>query len=121
MSAIAVKLNPKLWQQIKNQILWGDKYGVPGEWNARKAQIASKLYKDRGGKYSADTPQNTTSLHKWTAENWGYISPDSNRYLPQKVRESLTDTERAVESATKTTLGERAPYSDTVLEKMRNR
>lgn len=116
----AVKSDPKLWNRIKNQILWGDKYGEPGVWNARKAQIATKVYKSQGGQYLS--PKQGTSLHKWTTEKWDYISDDSDRYLPKKVRDKLTVDEIEAETRAKQSSDSTfVPYTESVLDKMRNR
>lgn len=116
---IAVKANPKLWEEIKTKYTLMDSYGGKG-WNARKAQAASKEYKERGGTYKGPKPTaKNNSLTKWTKEDWNYINPQGNtRYLPQTVRDNLTSTEKAVETRLKKDRkGQHIPYSKTVREK----
>jgi hypothetical protein len=46
----AVKSDPQLWIRVVNAIKNSDRAGPAGTWNARKAQLAVKEYKSRGGK-----------------------------------------------------------------------
>jgi hypothetical protein len=48
MSQVA---DERLWAKIKHKWHVGDKGGVPGQWNARKAQLAVQEYKRLGGTY----------------------------------------------------------------------
>ena len=48
MSTSAEKTDPKLWDKVKKEITESDKGGKPGQWSARKAQAATKAYKDAG-------------------------------------------------------------------------
>lgn len=83
--------NKVLWNKIKNKWLKSSKGGKPDQWSARKAQLASKEYKDKGGTWSKSSKQ--SSLRKWTAEKWGYHSSDkskSGRYLPLNIWKKLT-------------------------------
>ena len=45
MSTIAIKSNPKLWEEVKNKVIRGSKGGPPGKSSARKMQIAVAEYK----------------------------------------------------------------------------
>lgn len=126
-SAAADRLHPKLWDKVRKRWLEGDKAGVKGKWNARKAQLAVLEYKRLSLKHHGDdgyrtkAPSRENSLQKWTREDWGYAGlPGKSRYLPRKVRESLTKTERRRENKAKRgRKGEKVPYSKSVLEKMR--
>ncbi|WP_202900421.1 Rho termination factor N-terminal domain-containing protein [Parvularcula oceani] len=95
----AKRTDPELWEQVKKDVTQSDKGGDPGEWSARKAQMAVQEYKKRGGGYSDDGPdQDETSLHEWTEEDWGTKSGGESgetgeRYLPKKVRMLLTEDE----------------------------
>ncbi|WP_316014353.1 Rho termination factor N-terminal domain-containing protein [Roseobacter sp. HKCCA0434] len=97
----AKKTDPELWEEVKEEITESDKGGEPGQWSARKAQMAVQEYKKRGGGYEDDGPdQDDTDLHEWTEEDWGTKSGgESNetgeRYLPKKVRMLLTEDEYA--------------------------
>lgn len=97
----AEKTDPELWETVKEELMESDKGGDPGQWSARKAQLAVQEYKKRGGGYEDDGPdQEDTNLHKWTEEDWGTKSGDASddtgeRYLPKKVRMLLTEDEYA--------------------------
>ena len=67
MSRTAEKSDPKLWQQVKDEITAGNKGDDPGQWSARKAQLAVQEYKNRGGGYEDDgADRDETSLRQWT-------------------------------------------------------
>jgi len=94
------RTNEKLWSSVKSSVKAGSKGGKPGQWSARKAQLAGKLYKDRGGGYSGPKTAAQKSLTKWSDESWGTKSgkpsgKTGERYLPKKARESLTSKEYA--------------------------
>ena len=97
----ATKTDPELWESVKDEITTGDKGGEPGQWSARKAQMAVSEYKKRGGGYEDDGPdQDDTDLHAWTEEEWGTKSGEESgetgeRYLPKAVRMVLTEDEYA--------------------------
>lgn len=119
----AVKSNPKLWSEVVDEVKNSTLAGKSGTWNARKAQHAVRIYKSRGGKYKSKK-SDKNSLTIWTKEDWGYIDGQpGNRYLPKKVRESLTEQEKYIENRRKkeaTKKGSiKAKYSDTVAAKVR--
>ncbi|MCK0168791.1 aspartate-semialdehyde dehydrogenase [Jannaschia sp. S6380] len=97
----AKRTDPDLWEKVKEEITAGDKGGDPGQWSARKAQMAVQEYKRRGGGYDEDGPsQEDTHLHDWTEADWGTRSGDESgetgeRYLPRRVRMLLTEDEYA--------------------------
>ena len=97
----AEKTDPELWEKVKQEYMQSDKGGEPGQWSARKAQLAVQEYKKRGGGYADDGPdQDETDLHEWTEEDWGTKSGEQSgasgeRYLPRKVRMLLTEDEYA--------------------------
>ena len=101
MSDDAKRTDPDLWETVKDEITKGDKGGDPGQWSARKAQMAVQEYKRRGGGYDDDGPaQEDTHLHEWTQEDWGTKSGGESgetgeRYLPKTVRMLLTEDEYA--------------------------
>jgi len=105
MTTTAEKTDPELWERVKAEVTAGDKGGEPGEWSARKAQMAVQAYKKQGGGYKgAKTEDN--SLVQWGDEEWGTKSgrpsgETGERYLPQEVREALTDEEYARTTAKK--------------------
>ena len=49
MAKTAEKSDPKLWEKVKEEVTEGDKGGKPGQWAARKAQLAVGEYKQEGG------------------------------------------------------------------------
>jgi len=123
MSTIAIKSNPKLWQEVKDRVMKGSKGGPPGKISARKMQIAVSEYKAKGGGYiGKKSPRN--SLAKWGKEKWNYISPKgrkskTGRYLPEKVRKMLTSREKEIENKRKgSRRGQWIPYSPSVTRKM---
>ncbi len=90
------RTDPALWERVKREITNSDKGGEPGQWSARKAQLAVQAYKRRGGGYEGKKPD--THLDEWTREDWGTRSgrrsrDTGERYLPRKARESLTAEE----------------------------
>lgn len=119
----ATKSDPKLWQQVVSEVRAGAVAGLANTWNARKAQLAVKIYKKRGGEYIGRRGAKN-SLRQWTAEDWGYIDDKpGNRYLPRKVRDSLTSSEKRDENRRKRSAtrrhSTRASYSERVREKLR--
>ena len=99
MADDAVRTDPELWDTVKDEVTRGDKGGEPGEWSARKAQLAVHEYKKRGGGYDESGPaKEDTHLHEWTEEDWGTRSGEESgdsgeRYLPKRVRMLLTEDE----------------------------
>ena len=105
MSSTAEKTDPKLWDKVKAEVTEGDRGGKPGQWSARKAQLAVNAYKHAGGGYEGERdPRNP--LVEWGKEDWGTKSGGESgetgeRYLPKEAREHLTDDEYARTTAKK--------------------
>lgn len=123
MNNVAKRRNPRLWEEIQRKWKKGNKGGVAGQWNARKAQLAVQEYKRKGGLYIGPK-QRTNSLVKWTKEDWGYIDDKpGNRYLPLTVRKTLTPREKRKTNMQKrkaTQQGKQyAAYDKSILKKMR--
>jgi hypothetical protein len=98
--------NPKLWEKVVAQVKAGSKGGDAGQWSARKAQLAGKLYKEKGGGYSGSKTKAQESLSKWTKQEWTTKSgkPSSEtgeRYLPKKAIKSLSESEYAATTKAK--------------------
>ena len=99
--AEAKRTDPDLWDEVKEEVTKSGKGGDPGQWSARKAQMAVQEYKKRGGGYADDGPdREDTDLHDWTEEDWGTKSGGESgetgeRYLPREVRMLLTEDEYA--------------------------
>lgn len=97
MSHETERTDPKLWEKVKNEVTAGDKGGEPGQWSARKAQLAVNEYKHEGGGYEGERdPHN--HLKEWADEDWGTKSGKPSgetheRYLPKAAREHLSKEE----------------------------
>ena len=102
--------DPKKWSRIKSAVKAGSKGGKPGQWSARKAQLAVQRYKKAGGGYKGKK-SGKSSLSRWTKQKWGTKSgkpsrKTGERYLPKKARQALSPQEygattRAKRKATK--------------------
>ena len=97
MSATAKKTDPALWEKVKEEVTAGDKGGEPGQWSARKAQMAVQEYKHEGGGYEGRKTEDN-HLVQWGEEDWGTKSgkpsgETGERYLPKEAREALTPAE----------------------------
>lgn len=93
-----MRSKPVLWKSIVNSVKRSGSGGRSGQWSARKAQLAVKMYKKRGGKYTS-RKSSSNSLVKWTKQNWRTRSGKPSvqgpnhtgeRYLPEKVIRSLS-------------------------------
>lgn len=98
------------WKRIVASVKAGSKGGKPGQWSARKAQLATQQYKKSGGGYTGKKTEAQKSLSKWTKEDWGTKSgkpstqgkkATGERYLPKKAREALSEKEYAATSRKK--------------------
>jgi hypothetical protein len=94
----AKRTDEALWERIKKKVMAMDTVGTSsGQWSARKAQMAVRLYKEAGGAYKGTKPS-SNSLAKWTKQDWTTKSgkPSSKtgeRYLPRKAIQALSDKE----------------------------
>ena len=98
------------WKRVVAAVKAGGKGGKPGQWSARKAQLATQRYKKSGGGYSGPKTEAQKSLSKWTKEDWGTKSgkpstqgskATGERYLPKKARQALTSSEYAATTKAK--------------------
>ena len=124
------RTKPKLWKGIVARVKAGSKGGRRGVWTARKAQLATARYKKAGGGYRGRKSA-SNSLSKWSKQDWGYVSKRDakkprakrGRYLPKKVRESLTKGQKAYTNRKKreaTKKGRtRASYTKRVAKRVR--
>lgn len=97
MAATAEKTDPKLWETIKRRVTKSAKGGKPGQWSARKAQLATQEYRKAGGGYRGKKAADN-HLQQWQEEEWGTKSGEKSletgeRYLPKKAREKLSPAE----------------------------
>jgi hypothetical protein len=102
--ASATKSDPGKWKSIVSRVKAGTKGGDPGEWSARKAQLATQMYKKSGGSYVGPKSSNN-SLSKWTDQKWrtsdGTPSKGTKRYLPDKAWGALSSGEKAATNRAK--------------------
>lgn len=100
------RTNEKLWEQAKSEA----KAKMGGKHSARAMQLAGKIYREKGGKYSGKKTEAQKSMSKWTREDWGTKSGKNStlgskatgeRYLPKKAREALTSKEYAATTKAK--------------------
>lgn len=100
----AVKRDPAKWKAIVASVKAGTKGGDPGEWSARKAQLATQKYKASGGGYVGPKKADN-SLSKWTDQKWrtsdNTPSEGKKRYLPDKAWSSLSSGEKAATNKAK--------------------
>lgn len=96
-AATATKTNPGLWEKSKQQA----KGRMGGKHSARAMQLATKIYKGKGGGYSGAKPSSkSNSLKKWSKQDWGYSGKDkpgqggSGVYLPKAKRDRLKSTDK---------------------------
>ena len=100
----AKKSNPGKWKRIVAAVKAGSKGGRPGQWSARKAQIAVARYKKSGGGYSGPKKA-SNSLSKWSKQKWrtsdGSKSEGKKRYLPDAAWKALSSAEKAATNRAK--------------------
>ena len=98
------------WKRTVASVKAGDKGGRPGQWSARKAQLATQRYQKSGGGYKGPKTEAQQSLSKWTGEDWGTKSgkpstqgPEATgeRYLPKAKIQSMSATEYAATTRAK--------------------
>lgn len=100
MPEIAVKRNPEKWETAKRDAV----SRMGGKHSARAMQLASKLYKDRGGQYAGKKPApSDNSLRMWTKQDWKWSGGDKpgqggdGVYLPARAVSALKSTPRGQE------------------------
>ena len=84
----AKKRDPEKWEAAKREA----KAKMGGKHSARAMQLASQIYKKKGGKYSGKKPSaKDNSLKKWTEQDWEWSGESRGRgvYLPKKKVEKL--------------------------------
>ena len=130
MAKRAKKTNEKMWKSIVASVKAGSAGGRPGQWRARKAQIATKRYKKRGGGYKG-AKSSSNRLSKWSKQKWDYVSKGDEkkprakrgRYLPESVRKSLSASEKAATNRRKRAASAKgrpkAKYSKKIAGKVR--
>jgi len=104
MAKTATKRDPAKWKRIVSNVKAGSQGGRPGQWSARKAQIATARYKKAGGGYKGKK-SSSNSLSKWSKQKWrtsdGKPSKGKKRYLPDAAWKSLSKSEKAATNRAK--------------------
>lgn len=77
------RTNEALWDKVVAQVKAGSQGGDAGQWSARKAQLAGKIYREKGGKYSGPKTDSQKSMSKWTRESWGTKSGKNSTVGPK--------------------------------------
>ena len=103
------RTNERLWKQIVSAVKAGSAGGRPGQWSARKAQIATRRYKARGGGYRGGKSKAQKSLTRWTKQKWRTSNGKkasgrkggTARYLPDAAWRKLTPAQRRATNAKK--------------------
>jgi hypothetical protein len=102
-SAVATKTDPALWERAKAEA----KSKMGGKHSARAMQLATQIYKKKGGGYSGAKPSTSSnSLKKWTKQKWEWSGGDKpgeggrGVYLPEKKIDRLRDSEEGKKKLT---------------------
>jgi hypothetical protein len=95
--------DPKLRENVKEEIKASDKGGKEGQWSARKSQLLTQEYEKRGGGYKGEKGQSQKDLEEWTEEEWQtkegeadarQDSGETKRYLPKEAWENMSEEEK---------------------------
>lgn len=96
MPTTATKTDPGLWERAKEEA----KSRMGGKHSARAMQLATQIYKKKGGGYSGPKPTaSSNSLKKWTKQKWQWSGKDkpgpggTGVYLPKAKADRLKSTE----------------------------
>jgi uncharacterized protein YcfJ len=93
--AIATKRDPAKWSAAKREA----KAKMGGKHSARAMQLATQIYKKKGGTYAGKKPSSSSNkLRKWTKQKWKWSGGDTpgeggkGVYLPKRSAEQLSST-----------------------------
>ena len=97
---VSTKLDPAKWARAKARAK-----AKMGGHSARAMQLATKYYKDAGGRYKGPKKK-SNKLSKWTKQKWKTKSgkpskKTGERYLPEKAIKSLSSKEYAATTKAK--------------------
>ena len=97
---VSTKLDPAKWARAKAKAK-----AKMGGHSARAMQLATKYYKDAGGRYKGPKKK-SNKLSKWTKQKWKTKSgkpskKTGERYLPEKAIKSLSSKEYAATTKAK--------------------
>ena len=99
------RANPRIWESAKRAAVT-----KMGGHSARAMQLAAKIYKDRGGKYTGGKTKAQKSMTKWTSQKWrtksggnSVIGKDATgeRYLPTNAINRMSEKRYAASTAAK--------------------
>lgn len=99
MACIKGRTDSALWEAAKataRQRACRKNAARCGTWDARMAQDAGRLYRERGGGYCGAKSPSQRSLTKWTAERW---TTDSGRPACERVTKAGTCADRYLPAA----------------------
>ena len=92
-ASVAVKRDPAKWEAAKREA----KAKMGGKHSARAMQLATQIYKKRGGTYAGKKPSSSNNkLRKWTKQKWQWSGGDKpgqggrGVYLPKRSKEQLS-------------------------------
>ena len=93
--AVATKRDPAKWEAAKREA----KAKMGGKHSARAMQLATQIYKKKGGTYAGKKPSpSSNKLRKWTKQDWKWSGGDTpgeggkGVYLPKRSAEQLSST-----------------------------
>ena len=100
-SGTATKRDPKLWAAAKAEA----KRRMGGKHSARAMQLATQIYKKRGGKYKGKKPTaKNNKLKNWGKQDWQWSSKHRKKsaaeekgkgvYLPKKKLDALKSSKK---------------------------
>ena len=96
-SEVATKRDPAKWEAAKREA----KAKMGGKHSARAMQLATQIYKKKGGTYSGKKPSaSTNKLKKWTKQKWQWSGGDKKGeggkgvYLPKRSASALKSTDK---------------------------
>ena len=95
--AVATKRDPAKWEAAKREA----KAKMGGKHSARAMQLATQIYKKKGGTYAGKKPSSSSNkLRKWSKQKWKWSGGDKpgeggkGVYLPKRSVEQLSSTKR---------------------------
>lgn len=94
---VATKTNPEKWEAAKREA----KAKMGGKHSARAMQLATQIYKKKGGGYSGGEPSaKSNKLKKWTKQDWQWSGERKKEakskgvYLPAKAIDAYKSSEK---------------------------
>ena len=98
-AAVATKRDPDEWEAAKREA----KAKMGGKHSARAMQLATQIYKKKGGTYEGKKPSaSKNKLRKWTKQDWQWSGGDTpgdggrGVYLPKRSTAQLKSTRSGI-------------------------